>query len=88
MSRVHHLGHGIWCYACQEVHEGTDGCEHELGRKDGIQIHRDGGYITDPADMGHFSPHQFIEVDGFEQCAECGATKIPAQLVDDEEVSA
>ena len=81
MARVSHYGHGVWCYICQEVHDGTDGCEHGLDRKDGIKRSTD-GYITDPADMGHFSPHMFGEIDGFEQCLECGATKIPTELVE------
>ena len=81
MSRVRLTEHGVWCYVCQEVHNDTGQCEHGLEKKDGIERSMD-GYITDPADMGHFSPHMFHEIDGFEQCMECGATKIPANLVE------
>lgn len=83
MSKVTHYGHGVWCEICQEVQSGTDECRHGLAPKDGIM--KDGDeYITNPADMGHYSPHMFIEVGGMQQCAECGATKIPAEMMDDE----
>lgn len=81
MSRVEITRHGVWCYICQEVHDGTDGCEHRLENKDGLAKHDD-GYITTRPDMGHYSPCMFFEVDGFEQCGECGATKIPSELVE------
>ena len=81
MARVSHFGYGVWCYRCQKAYDNTSGCDHDLGQKDGIQKQVNGSYLTQPADMGHFSPHMFIDVDGYEQCAECGATKIPEREV-------
>lgn len=81
MSRVKHYGHGVFCEMCGEVYDGTDGCEHGLEAKMGIRKGRD-GYVAQPADMGHYSPCMFIDVDGFEQCAECGKVKIPTDMVE------
>lgn len=80
MSMVTHYGHGVYCYVCQAVYESTDGCEHGLDRKAGVQKTRD-GYLAQPAEMGHYSPHMWMEIDGMEQCGECGAVKIPDEMV-------
>lgn len=42
----------------------------------------DGQPVAKPGDMGHLSPHVWIDVDGLEQCAECEAIKIPDDAVD------
>lgn len=81
MSPVRHHGHGVWCHICQTVYDGTDGCDHHLSKKDGVQKTRD-GYEAVPADMGHFSPCHYIEVDGLQTCAECGRVKLPLRLVE------
>ena len=80
MSSVTHYGHGVYCYACQAVYENTDGCEHGLDKKAGVQKTRD-GYAAQPNDMGHHGPHWFIEVDGMEMCAECEHVKIPDEMM-------
>lgn len=81
MSRVALHGHGVYCEMCQEVYEGTEGCEHELRRKMGVQKDVDGGYLAAPEDMGHYSPHQFMLIDEMMQCVECGAVQIPPEMV-------
>ncbi len=75
-------GHGVYCYLCQEVYEGTDGCDHRLDKKAGIQKDPfDDEYTAKPSDKGHNSPCMFIEVDGMQQCAECDKVKIPTEMV-------
>jgi rubredoxin len=81
MATITHHGHGVFCHVCQAVYEDTDGCEHNFDRKDGIRKDDD-GYITDPDGMGHYSPCMFMEIDELEQCVECGATKLPAEMVE------
>lgn len=81
MSRVTHTKHGVYCRRCDAVHDGTDGCEHGLGKKDGVRRYDD-GYVAVPADMGHYSPHMWHEVDGRETCLECGAVKVPEGMLE------
>ena len=80
MTTVTFYGHGVWCHLCQEVYESTDGCEHGLDRKAGIQDTFD-GYVAQPDGMGHYSPHTWLDIDGMETCAECGAVKIPDEFL-------
>jgi len=82
MTTVTWYGHGIYCYSCQEVYDDTDGCEHRLDRKAGVEKTRD-GYVAQPNNMGHLSPHHFIEDDGMQQCAKCSRVKIPDGMVED-----
>ena len=74
-------GHGVFCHACQTVYDSTDGCDHRLRKKDGIQKGRD-GYFAQPEDKGHFSPCHYVEIDGMEQCLECGRVKLPEEMMD------
>lgn len=81
MSRVTHYGHGIFCEMCGEVYADTDACDHTLEPKMGVRKGRD-GWVAQPADMGHHSPCTFMEIDGFEQCPECGKVKVPTEMVE------
>ena len=81
MVRVEHHGHGVYCEVCEEVHDGTGGCDHRLDRKMGVLRSSD-GFIAKPADMSHFSPHMWVDVDGMEQCSECGAVKLSEEMVE------
>jgi len=80
MSRVEHFGHGVYCEKCQDVHDSTDGCDHRFEKKNGVRKEGD-YYIAQPPNMGHFSPHMWMDVDDMEVCGECGATKIPKDMV-------
>lgn len=82
MATITHHGHGVYCYMCQEVHDGTDGCDHRFDKKAGVEKTAD-GYAAQPNDMGHMSPHMFVEIDGMKQCTECNRVKIPTELVDE-----
>lgn len=84
MSRVAHHGHGVYCYRCQDVFEGTDGCEHDLSYMAGVRKSR-GEYVAQPDNMGHMSPCMFHEIEGVDTCVECNKVKIPDGMVGDSE---
>ena len=84
MSEVTYHGLGIYCEACREVYDDTDACDHNLSRKHGIKHHED-GYIAQPENMNHLTPHMWADVDGMEMCGVCGATKLPAEMVEGEQ---
>jgi len=73
-------GHGIYCYRCVDVHASTSDCDHDLGDKAGVE-RVDGGYAAQPNDMGHYSPHIYMEIDGMEMCSDCQRVKIPEEMV-------
>lgn len=95
MSRVSLHGHGVYCYVCQEVYPtaSTDPdddiphCSHDLSNKAGVQKGED-GYFAQRNDMGHRTPHLFMDIDGFQTCSECDRVKLPDVLVESAEVSA
>lgn len=82
MTRVTLHGHGVYCHACDEVYDSTDECDHRLDRKSGIHKERD-YYIAQPAEMGHYSPHHWMEIDGIPQCPECGAVRLSKERVEE-----
>lgn len=72
-----------YCMTCYEVVPMGDIKEHREEVHDGslmvdiVSIHRSGeDYIAQDDSMGHYSPHQWIDVDDHEMCAECGAVII------------
>lgn len=96
MSRVVYHGHGVYCTACQEVYptasddpddDDVPHCEHGFDKKMGVKKGRFDGYIAVPADMGHYSPHQFRKIDDMQQCVECGAVQIPEEMVESTEAT-
>jgi len=79
MSRLTHYGHGIYCAACNSVYEDSDGCQHRLQRKHGIQKEGD-SYIAQP--NGSDLTHDWAKIDGMKQCATCGAVELTAERVE------
>ena len=45
----------------------------------------DGEYLAQGDDMGHFTPHVFMEVNDHEMCGECGAVKIKESDIPEED---
>jgi len=78
MSRVEHLGLGVYCRLCDTVYDGTDACDHGLDERDGVRPARRSptGYVAQPPDMSHHGPHMWIEVEGNEVCHRCEAVQI------------
>ena len=84
-----------YCTNCYEVVPMGEISSHREEEHNGrmdidlVPIHIEGdGYIAQDSSMGHFSPHQFIDVDDHQMCGECGAVKIktediPKELVEE-----
>jgi hypothetical protein len=66
-----------YCFDCESRIEGPvcDCDEPRRGDHNGtVRLRLSGdNLVAQPDDMGHYSPHQWIEVDHGEVCAECGA---------------
>lgn len=84
------LWNKFFCLECQEVVDiGHASAEHDDPTVDVYGIDRasasDSGYIASDRDMGHYSPHVWIEVDGLDMCGECGAVQVPEEVIPNEQ---
>lgn len=83
-----------YCTNCYEVVPFGETQAHREEEHDGrfeidiVPIHIESeGLLAQERGMGHFGPHQWIEVDDHQMCAECGAVQIERRDVSDELVA-
>ena len=90
MGDTERLYHHYYCTHCQEI-VGVHPKEHRDEEHDGrpeIDVHpieeqdSDGRWIAKSSDMGHFTPHVWMDIEGQEMCGECGAVRIAEEVVE------
>jgi len=89
MNEVDLMSRSFYCTVCKILTQNP--VDHREDEHDGewsIDINRvvseEGGqWIAQDSDMGHYTPHMWVDVDGQDMCSECGAVKIAEEIVDE-----
>ena len=79
----------LYCTKCRDLVDETS-FEHREADHDGaegpeivpIVDRQDGQYIAQRDDMGHVTPHVWMDLEGHQMCGRCHAVKVPTEVIE------